>query len=233
MPWFNVDDGFAFHRKTVRAGNAAVGLWTRAGSWCAQQLTDGFIPDDVVSVLGTPSQAERLVRAGLWERVEDGYVFHQWNEEGRNPTREKVLQRRKNEAEKKARMRAAKSANPQVGGHRPQGTREGLPEGLPEGVRSTTPLPSQEKKTSSSSGRKAPATKLPSDWQPNDKHQEHADQFGVDLNREVFKFRHHAEANDRRQVNWNAAFTTWLGNAQQWSKPKSAGNDEWRRFSEQ
>ena len=33
MPWFNVDDGFAFHRKAVRAGNAAIGLWTRAGSW--------------------------------------------------------------------------------------------------------------------------------------------------------------------------------------------------------
>lgn len=30
------------------------------------------------------------------------------------------------------------------------------------------------------------------------------------LGREVEKFKAHAEANDRRAVNWNAAFTQWL-----------------------
>lgn len=155
MPWFPVDDGFAFHRKCVRAGNAAVGLWTRSGSWCAQQLTDGFVPEDIALVLGTPAQASRLVSSGLWVAIDGGYVFHQWSEEGRNPTREKVLQRRKNEAEKKARQRGQKSTKVQGGANCPPGTVPGLPQGLPGGVPAipSPPLPStkeQETKTSAS-----------------------------------------------------------------------------------
>lgn len=33
MSWFKVDDHLAFHRKTLAAGNEAMGLWVRAGSW--------------------------------------------------------------------------------------------------------------------------------------------------------------------------------------------------------
>jgi hypothetical protein len=55
---------------------------------------------------------------------------------------------------------------------------------------------------------------------------------GLDLDREVFRFRNHAEANDRRQASWNAAFTTWLDKATDYGRPKAAG-DEWRRWSEQ
>lgn len=158
MPWFNVDDGFAFHRKTVRAGNAALGLWVRAGSWCAQQLTDGHVPAEMVEVLGTQSQANRLVSAGLWFESEDGYQFHEWTDSGRNPSRSEVLLRRKKEAEKKARARQSKSEQSQVGSGGPPGTPGGVPGGVPEGIRSTTPLPSTptKKKTSSSSRRLSP-----------------------------------------------------------------------------
>lgn len=149
MPWFNVDDGFPFHHKTVRAGNAAVGLWTRAGAWCAQQLTDGFVPEHMVSVLGTPAQAKRLVAAGLWTVVEGGYQFHEWG--GRNPSREEVLEKRRREAEKKAKARevfAQKRGNAQVDEPSPQGTEAGLPLDVPKGVRSTTPLHSTPNKDS-------------------------------------------------------------------------------------
>ena len=78
MPWFKVDDGFAVHPKALKAGNAACGLWVRAGSWSMQQLTDGFIPDHVLPTLGTKAEAKRLVDAGLWERAVTGYVFHEW-----------------------------------------------------------------------------------------------------------------------------------------------------------
>jgi hypothetical protein len=78
VPWFNVDDGFAFHQKTVRAGNAALGLWTRAGAWCSQHLSDGFLPDEMAGVLGSATQAKKLVEVGLWVKVEGGYQFHEW-----------------------------------------------------------------------------------------------------------------------------------------------------------
>jgi hypothetical protein len=60
--------------------------------------------------------------------------------------------------------------------------------------------------------RKKPATTLPTDWKPTEKHWERRHD-GIDVKRVAEKFRLHAEANDRRQVNWNAAFSQWLLNA--------------------
>ncbi|MGW1680525.1 hypothetical protein [Saccharopolyspora sp. NPDC002376] len=220
MPWFPVDDGFAFHRKAVRAGNAAIGLWTRAGSWCAQQLTDGFVPEDMVTVLGTTPQAEKLVRAGLWVRAEGGYQFHQWTENGRNPTREEVLLRRKKDAEKKARARAAKAAKSeahQVNEDCPQGTPEGRTEGLPEGVGSTPPLPStpQEKKTSSSSGPRKRATRIPEDFTVTAEMVTWARENcpNVDGRRETEMFVNHWTAKsgkDATKHDWERTWRNWL-----------------------
>jgi hypothetical protein len=98
MVWFKVDDTLAFHEKTVAAGNAAMGLWVRAGSWCAQMLTDGFVPDHMVTALGTKAQAKALTEVGLWVREGNGYRFHGWLEY--NPTADEVRadQARKHEA---------------------------------------------------------------------------------------------------------------------------------------
>lgn len=98
MTWFKVDDTFAFHPKTMAAGNAAVGLWVRAGSWSAQQLSDGVIPTHAARNLGTPGQADQLVDAGLWLPSGHGFVFHQWEE--RNPTRKQVESKRQADAER-------------------------------------------------------------------------------------------------------------------------------------
>lgn len=114
MTWFKVDDNLAFHRKVVAAGNAAMGLWVRAGSWSAQHLTDGYIPDHMVDLLGTPAQVQRLIKSGLWARVDGGCQFHQWNEKGRQPSGQSVREEREKSAERQARWRAGKSGNPQV-----------------------------------------------------------------------------------------------------------------------
>lgn len=106
MVWFKVDDTLATHPKAVRAGNAAMGLWVRAGSWAASQLTDGYVPSDMIAVLGgRPADARRLVEVGLWVNVEGGYRFHQWLD--RQPTREETEQKRDawRERQRKARSR--------------------------------------------------------------------------------------------------------------------------------
>lgn len=110
MPWFKVDDNLAFHAKTVAAGNAAMGLWVRAGSWSAQQLTDGFVPDHLIPSLGNVSQARRLCDVRLWHREDGGYRFHQWSDEGRQPTRKETERRREEDRVRKAEARAAKAA---------------------------------------------------------------------------------------------------------------------------
>jgi len=88
VPWFKVDDTLAFHTKTLAAGNAAMGLWVRAGAWSMQTLTDGFVPAALARQLGTAREAQRLVDAGLWDVYKGGFRFHEWGE--RQPTADDV-----------------------------------------------------------------------------------------------------------------------------------------------
>ena len=92
MSWFKVDDQLAFNAKIVAAGNEAMGLWVRAGSWSAAQLTNGFIPEHMAIAMANgmanamangmakPCGADALVMAGLWDEVDGGYQFHDWAE---------------------------------------------------------------------------------------------------------------------------------------------------------
>lgn len=120
MPWFKVDDNFALHPKVMRAGNEAIGLWVRAGSWAMQQLTDGFVPDDIVPILGTVKAAKRLVAVGLWLPVEGGYQFHEWV--ARNPSRSDLEAQR--EATRKRQQRWRESHRDDAGKFTEGETRE-------------------------------------------------------------------------------------------------------------
>jgi hypothetical protein len=114
MTWFKVDDGLHSHRKAVRAGISAMGLWVMAGSWCANHLTDGFVPDYMAARLDPDFEAHaaRLVDAGLWvvaeKNGEKGWQFHQWGEEGRQPTAESVLTKRQEAKGRMQRLREAR-----------------------------------------------------------------------------------------------------------------------------
>ena len=148
MAWFKVDDGFHASRKLLqipkRARYAAVGLWTIAGSWCADQLTDGFIPDYMIRELGAPPSApESLVRAGLWERTQAGYVFCNWHEY--QPSKQDVDTER---AASRARMRELRAKRKGV---KPQNDAENGevfgrtgPNGS-ENVRNPDPVPTQSR----------------------------------------------------------------------------------------
>lgn len=83
MPWFKVDDKFHANVKVTRIPRAnrwsAIGLWTIAGAWSADQLTDGFIPLHQFEELGAHvADAEQLVAAQLWSVADDGYHFNNW-----------------------------------------------------------------------------------------------------------------------------------------------------------
>jgi len=109
MGYFNVDDQLAFHRKTIIAGNAAMGLWVRAGSWTAGQdwpvgeEMDGFIPDEIAKSIGKPSEISALVRAGLWERTltDDGYLMHDYDDHNLTIAERRELSRKRAEAGRK------------------------------------------------------------------------------------------------------------------------------------
>lgn len=108
IPWFKVDDALSMHPKAFAAGNAALGLWVRAGSWSMQHLTDGHIPTGVVAALGGEwDDAAALVNAGLWGQANGGYQFHDWGEY--QPTREQILAERAKTRERVEKHRANKT----------------------------------------------------------------------------------------------------------------------------
>lgn len=105
--WFRVDDKLHSHPKRHVAGLRAMGLWAVAGSWCGDQLTDGFVPSYMLTALGgKPADAKALVDAGLWVTVDGGWEFTGWHEW--NPSRETVEARREADREKKAKAREKK-----------------------------------------------------------------------------------------------------------------------------
>ncbi len=79
MPTFEVDDQLHSHPKASAAGDEALGLWVRMGSWCMAYLTDGRVPRGLPLVVGKDSPLESLIKAGLLEVLENGdYQMHDW-----------------------------------------------------------------------------------------------------------------------------------------------------------
>ena len=122
MPWFKIDDKAHSHPKWLKAGNAALGLFVRAGSYSAQHLTEGIVPGVLVPLYGTGAQAAKLVKAGLWHAASHDcprcpqppvgdYVIHDFFEGGRNSTRAQVEDARKRGAERQSRKRERDNAN--------------------------------------------------------------------------------------------------------------------------
>lgn len=84
MAFFLVDDQAHSHPKFVRAGDEALGMWTRAGSHCRAYKSDGFVPAWWVDGQKKGrAKAAQLVRAGLWieceSEGEQGFRFHDWD----------------------------------------------------------------------------------------------------------------------------------------------------------
>jgi hypothetical protein len=99
MAWFTVDDQMHGHPKLAEIDPArfaeAISLWTLAGSWCANHLTDGRVPTAQLRKLvpfNPAKAAAELARVGLWDKADGGYVFHDWSHY--QASRSEVEQRR-------------------------------------------------------------------------------------------------------------------------------------------
>ena len=103
MAWFKVDDKLHSAPKLLSIPRkyrlAALGLWTMAGSWSADQLTDGKIPDYMVEEWGgTKTLVEWLIKAGLWQKIDDASQFKNWGEY--QPTKADIEAEREKNREK-------------------------------------------------------------------------------------------------------------------------------------
>lgn len=209
MAWFKVDDGFWCHPKVLALPADAIALWVRAGSYCGQQLTDGFLPDSARTLFGhdMDASAEALVDSGLWVRVDGGYQFHDWDKY--QPTRSNIEAERAADRERKRKARAEKARLREESGQRPAG----LP---PE---SALPVPSRPDPTpiGDIQGENTREGRLPKTWAPTAEHIARAKRDGLDVIIQAEKFRAHAAEKGRTAKNWNSAFTRWLINAKEYA----------------
>ena len=247
MSWFKVDDKLHSHKKAARAGVSAMGLWTVAGSWCADHLTDGFVPDYIAERLAPAEAADlagRLVSAGLWIVAEhdgdQGWRFNDWDEY--QPTREDVESKRQTERDKKRRQRRSSTGQYEASPKESPGDNDGTPQGRPEGFTPSRPVPSRpEPKNQERVSRKRAtnATTLPDGWKPEPE-PELVKAIGGDVaaRRELDKFRDYwiAQPGQKgRKKDWQATWRNWLRNANQFNRgspPKESIEDHWTGVDE-
>jgi len=216
MTWGKIDDQLAFHPKALEAGNEALGMWVRSMSYSCQMLTGGFISNEIVLAMGGPKIAGKLVQARLWEIVEGGYQFHDW--EQYQPCAE--TEKAKREETRKARSEAGKlGANarwnskdkpePMANGMAnamanamANGWQNDAPEPEPEPIKNIIQEPDERK------------TSLKANWEPSEAGIEFAKSRAPSLviADEVQRFKDYNAANGRRMVDWEATWRTWVMN---------------------
>lgn len=107
MSWMKLDDAILDHPKFIRAartgGSEAIHLWLGLRAWCAQSLSDGFVPGDMVDEVRGPKRGREkalatLVQVGLVKEVEGGWQLHDYLEW--SDSREEVLAARRKAADR-------------------------------------------------------------------------------------------------------------------------------------
>jgi hypothetical protein len=120
MPWLKLDDAMGEHRKTRRllrvGGPAAFSLHTLALLHSARYLTDGHVDrefvDETLDALKVRGKAraaavQALLECGQWDETPAGWLIHDYLDH--NPRRADVEDKRRRDAERKARGRQAQS----------------------------------------------------------------------------------------------------------------------------
>lgn len=102
MPWLNADSKMYLHTKSRTAGLPAMGLWLMGGTYAADNLTDGHVPDwYVASWPSGKKRAQELVKARYWDTADGGYQVRNWPEYQR--TRQQVMQAQTEDTERRRR----------------------------------------------------------------------------------------------------------------------------------
>ena len=235
MPWGKVDDKLHSSQKWLATPLRARGLWAGAVSWCMDQLTDGAIPEHVVRALGgTRKDAADLVRTGLWEEAETGWIFHDWLEY--QPSREQILAERAAAAarQKKARDRAKQKRDQAEHDAVTGQSRRDSHRDYTRESRSPRPDPTHIDRDMGSNGHQSedhdttpqlettiPSHVIPASWGPTTRHKAYAMEHKLNLDREIEKFRGHARATRKTRIDWDAEFDGWLAKSAEMTEDRA------------
>jgi len=105
--------------KILAAGPLAFAVWAKGLLYSKEHLTDGFVPDGAIPLLGIgvpdlPSVVDALVVHGLWERVDGGYTVGSERWARHQTTKDDVEKSREAARERQARSRAGRRRHADV-----------------------------------------------------------------------------------------------------------------------
>jgi len=113
VTWLKLDDQVTEHPKCVSLSCEAWTLWLHGLTYCSRNLTDGTIPDAILSRLSPCRRprkaAAELVAAGLWERVENAHHVHDYEKHQR--TKAEILDSRTSASARQKASRTRRQAS--------------------------------------------------------------------------------------------------------------------------
>ena len=121
MTWVKINDQVTEHPKCVSLSCEAWTLWLHGLTYCSRNLTDGTIPDAILSRLSPcrrPREAAaELVVAGLWERIENAHHVHDYEKHQRtkaeiDDAKASAIERQKRSRERRQASNGADSSDP-------------------------------------------------------------------------------------------------------------------------
>ncbi len=218
------DIGMDEHAKIMFLSDAAFRALFESTLYSRRQLTDGFLGGRIVDRKWGAEVVAELTsndpEKPSWKVVDGGYMIHDYAEH--QTTTADIDAKR--EAGRKGGLAKAKHPASETEAPAKHLLSTVLSESLAKTETETetetcVPVPS----------RKKPAVHLPASWAPNEAHTQYAETEGIALDFQAERFRTHAEANDRRIVNWDAAFKNWLLKAERTTKTKPAASSPWNK----
>lgn len=234
MSWARLDDAILDNPKIIAVGPLGFALHVAAITWCARNLTDGFIPKrKVISLLDLPSLqvsettklrvlhtltaddlAMDLERLNLWHDRGEHWEVHDYLKY--NFSRAQVLERRRKTAE---RVKKYKELHENARGNAVTNT---TVTDLPGPV----PVPREDKRSLSvrAKVRAARATQWPDDFTLTQERADVGRELGVDVTVEWNKFKDHALKDGVVHKNWDAAWRYWCRRVPEFQRRKTWGN---------
>jgi uncharacterized protein YdaU (DUF1376 family) len=190
-------------------------------------MRDGQLPDDARYIAGMLGCSVRKWNSILSELVEAGKLQRE-NGIISNLRADYLVEERRTYRDKKAENRSRPNKNSDVE-KRSRSSARVKPEPEPEVSNSDeldlgdTP-PEQPKRKAAPRGA-ARKCQIPDNWAPNTVSYAYGSKRGLtpeEMNHEADQFRNDAVAKQKRFIDWQAAFRTWLGNSAKWKAERAA-----------
>lgn len=203
MSWFRFHDKTLNNPKAQRLPAELFKAWVNC--LCIASQNDGVLPpmEDIAFSLRLPvEEAEKrivaLVEASLIDRNGTDLEMHDWNEYQykSDVSSERVRRFRQRQVD----VSETENGNAGNGSAKLDGN---VSETAPEQSRADT---------EQSRADRARKTRIPKDWEPDEKDREHARKRGLDPDALIEPFRNYHLGKGNLMLDWHAAWRTWCGN---------------------